>query len=291
MWNNTLYLLVEFIILTVKQALSMGAEYLIDVTDVGFFESEILLAEILNQPRLKLYTNRDLILSLEQENKYQEYLDDRKTGKPLAYILNRKDFWELSLYVDENVLIPRPETELLVEEILNRTSSNSVKSVLDLGTGSGAIAISLAYERSNWQVTGSDQSKNALEIASKNARKYKLDNVMFKQGDWFMPFLGQRFDVIVSNPPYVVSNDPHFLGEIRFEPVCALDGGLDGMVDLKEIIINASDHLNRNALLIVEHGYDQGRNVRSLFESSGFKQIQSLTDLAGLERATLGYLS
>ncbi|NQY44188.1 MAG: peptide chain release factor N(5)-glutamine methyltransferase [Legionellales bacterium] len=279
------------IILTVRQALSKGAEYLADITDVSFFESEIFLAKILNQPRSKLYTSGDLRLSLEQQERYQKYLDDRKTGKPLAYIINRKDFWELSLYVDENVLIPRSETELLVEEILKRTSTNSAKSVLDLGTGSGAIAVSLAYECSKWQITGSDQSGDALKIAHKNALKYKLDNISFIQGDWFVPFLGQRFDIIVSNPPYIVSDDPHFLGEIKFEPITALDGGLNGMVELEKIIVNASKYLNRNSLLIVEHGYDQGENVRSLIKMSGFKQIQSLMDLAGLERATLGYLS
>ncbi len=277
--------------MTIKKALFLGAQILKKITDVSFLESEILLAKVLNLSRSKLYTSENLILSLEQQHEYQKLLEERTTGKPLAYIINKKDFWNISLDINKNVLIPRSETELLVEEILNRTSEKERKVVLDLGTGSGAIAISLAYERSNWQIIGSDKSIAALDIARKNALKYKLSNISFEQGDWFEPFQDKLFDVIVSNPPYIKSSDPHFNGEIRFEPIIALDGGKQGMDKLSGIIRNAPRYLGKNSLLIVEHGYNQAKEVYALFELSGFKQIDILQDLAGLERATLGYLS
>lgn len=275
---------------TIEDTIRDAVLELKEITNTPTLEAEILICFALGITREKLYTCKKINLTKSQRNNFLVSLASRLTGKPIAYIINRKDFWSLSLYVDENVLIPRPETEVIVEAILDRLDKHNYKKVLDLGTGSGAIAISLASERDDLQVIGSDCSQKAVNIAKENAKYHGIEEMEFICGNWFEPFQNMRFDVIVSNPPYIRSDDPHFDGDIRFEPIGALDGGETGQDCLQEIIQKSPGFLKKSGMLVVEHGYDQAQTLVKLFKLAGFNRIEVLLDYAGLERATLGYL-
>lgn len=247
---------------------------------------ELLLTKALNKPKVFLYQQADYELSPMQEKNfnglYQRYL----AGEPIAYILGKKEFWSLELMVNKNVLIPRPETELLVEIILQQLDQESA-TIADLGTGSGAIALALASERPNWSIIATDISLAALEVARYNAMKLQIPNVEFCYSDWGWELPQKKFDVIVSNPPYIAEDDPHLKqAAIKFEPKLALVAG-DGLAATKIIVKQAQDHLKADGWLLLEHGYDQNEAVTKILWQNNYRKITSYQDLAGRDRAIL----
>jgi release factor glutamine methyltransferase len=215
-------------------------------------------------------------------------MDARKNGRPVAYLTGRRGFWTLNLQVNQYTLIPRPETEMLVEWALELTLSPAAK-VLDLGTGSGAIALSLASEKPNWHITGVDSSEPALEVARSNAKELQLESVQFFQSNWYDAMPNQHFDLLISNPPYIEPGDIHLSqGDLRFEPISALQSQDAGFADLVALIEGAPAHLNTGSYLLLEHGYQQGGRVRELLAQRGFTKIESRCDLAGQERLSGG---
>jgi release factor glutamine methyltransferase len=252
-------------------------------------DGEILLGHCLNKPRVWLYTWPDQSVPDQQVQNFERILQARRGGEPVAYLTGRRDFWSLDLAVNEHTLIPRPETETLVQWALD-LDLPAVAEVLDLGTGSGAIALALASERPPWQVTAVDASAAALEVASGNGRHSGLERVRFLHSDWYSALAGRQFDLIVSNPPYVDSEDPHLEeGDLRFEPVSALVSDGEGLADLARIIRGAGDHLVPGGWLLLEHGFGQGGAVRELLQGAGFAGVSTRRDIAGLERISGGH--
>lgn len=254
-------------------------------------DAEFLMAYVLAKPRSWLYAFSDRNLSDEQAAAFESALVRRLAGEPVAYITGRRGFWSFDLHVTPDTLIPRPETELLVELALACLHPEQKSTVLDLGTGSGAVALAIASERPQAQVIAVDYSEAALAIAMGNARQLKLANTQFFHGSWFAPVTGKRFDTIVSNPPYIENSDPHLQqGDLRFEPSSALTPGPDGLADLRIITAQAPKHLHSGGWLLVEHGYDQGEAVRELFAHAQFKNISTEQDLEHRDRVTMGQL-
>lgn len=258
-------------------------------------DAELLLTCVLNIGRATLKAFPERELTTEQKNQFKELMQRRLDGEPIAYLLGHKEFWSLDFLVTPDVLIPRPDTELLVEMALEQITPKQVMRVLDLGTGCGAIALSIASERHNTTVLATDISSEALQIAKLNAKHLHIRNVEFALGSWFEalgPESEQNFDIIVSNPPYVASFDPHLSqGDLRFEPNRALASGQDGMDDLRIIIGKARQYLVPNGQLMVEHGYDQEELVTKEFIKAGFKNVTCYKDLSGIPRVTIGYNS
>ncbi|CAN0602831.1 unnamed protein product, partial [Ectocarpus sp. 12 AP-2014] len=216
------------------------------------------------------------------------WLQRRQQGEPVAYLLGKREFWSLPLTVTPATLIPRPETELLIECALELSLPGDAR-VVDLGTGSGAIALALAHERPHWQVTGVDVSAEALEVARANAESLGLARVDWRLGNWLEPLGTERFSLIVSNPPYVTPDDPHLeMGDLPFEPRSALVAGEDGFADLRLITEAAPDHLVPEGWLMLEHGFEQGEGVRDLLTRAGFEAVRSHRDLSGQERISVG---
>ncbi|MNZ62728.1 Release factor glutamine methyltransferase [compost metagenome] len=214
----------------------------------------------------------------------------RRSGEPVAYILGQQGFWKLDLEVAPHTLIPRPDTELLVETALDLLPATPAK-VLDLGTGSGAIALALASERPAWQVTAVDRVLEAVALAERNRQRLHLSNVSVLSSHWFSALKEHRYTLIISNPPYIAAADPHLAeGDVRFEPASALVAGTDGLDDLRLIIGQAPQHLETGGWLMLEHGYDQADAVRDLLLSQGFEEVHSRKDLGGHERISLGRL-
>ena len=250
---------------------------------------ELLLAAALGKPRSFLHTWPERIVSTEAAQAFEGYLKRRRTGEPVAYILGQQGFWNIDLEVATHTLIPRPETEMLVETALELVPGAIPHRLLDLGTGTGAIALSLAKDRPQWTVTAVDRVEEAVELAERNRQRLHLDNARVLQSHWFSAVEGQRFDVILSNPPYIASSDPHLVeGDVRFEPSSALVSGADGLDDLRLIVSQAPGHLEAGGWLLLEHGYDQGPAVRELLNRHGFEQIQTRRDLGDHERITFG---
>ncbi|ROL78964.1 peptide chain release factor N(5)-glutamine methyltransferase [Pseudomonas vranovensis] len=252
---------------------------------------ELLLAAAIGKSRSYLHTWPERIVSSEAALTFADYLQRRRAGEPVAYILGQQGFWNLDLEVAPHTLIPRPETELLVETALQLLPGSAVK-LLDLGTGTGAIALALASERPLWQVTAVDRVLEAVALAERNRQRLQLDNVNVRSSHWFDALAGERFDLIISNPPYIAAADPHLVaGDVRFEPSSALVSGEDGLDDLRCIVSQAPAHLLPAGWLLLEHGYDQAAAVRELLARHDFEQIESRLDLNGHERITLGRLS
>lgn len=251
-------------------------------------DAELLLAAALGKPRSFLRTWPERVVSREAHDLYDRYLARRVAGEPVAYILGRQGFWSLDLEVAPHTLIPRPDTELLVETALALLPASPSR-VLDLGTGTGAIALALACERLSWQVLGVDRIPEAVALAERNRERLRLANVAFRASHWFSAIDGERFSLIVSNPPYIPSTDPHLKqGDVRFEPSSALVSGQDGLDDIRLIIDQAPGHLENGGWLMLEHGFDQPDAVRDLLLSRGFTAVESRRDLGGHERISLG---
>lgn len=251
-------------------------------------DAEWLLAAALGKPTSYLRTWPEREVTAECEARFVADLARRRQGEPIAYILGRQGFWSLDLEVAPHTLIPRPDTELLVETALQLMPTTPIN-VLDLGTGSGAIALALAHDRPAWSVTGVDRIVEAVALANRNAARLRLANVRFVESRWFSALAGQRYALMVSNPPYIRARDPHLAqGDLRFEPGSALVAGEDGLDDIRQIISHAPEHLEQGGWLLLEHGYDQAREVHLLLKSRGFADVQSRTDLGGHERISLG---
>ena len=251
-------------------------------------DAELLLAAALGKSRSYLHTWPEKIVTSEDALTFASYLQRRRGGEPVAYILGQQGFWKLDLEVAPHTLIPRPDTELLVEAALELLPATPTQ-VLDLGTGSGAIALALASERPAWKVTAVDRVLEAVALAERNRQRLHLNNATVLSSHWFSALQGRTYDLIISNPPYIAANDPHLAaGDVRFEPASALVAGQDGLDDLRHIIKEAPAHLNAGGWLLLEHGYDQAAAVRDLLLKEGFEEVHSRIDLGGHERITLG---
>jgi release factor glutamine methyltransferase len=254
----------------------------------GRLEAELLLCHVLGVSRSWLYANRDQAVTRQQGETFLKAAGRRAAGEPLAYITGSREFWSLSLKINEAVLIPRPETELLVETALQFIPEHAEWRIADLGTGSGAIALALATERPACEVHATDVSEAALALARDNASRLNLSRVRFHAGSWLEGLSG-RFHLIVSNPPYIAGDDVHLQqGDCRFEPVVALTPGADGMEAIRTIATESRRFLLEGGMLAFEHGYDQGEPCRALLEQLGYRNVTTRRDLAGLERVTSG---
>ena len=253
-------------------------------------DAQALLAHVLKRDRAWLLAHPTEALGHAAANEFFALAARRHNGEPIAYLTGRREFWSIDLTVDPAVLIPRPETETLVECALRLLPNDRALSILDLGTGSGAIALALAQERPRARVIGTDISEAALTVARKNAERLAIRNVEWAIADWFDGFdVSDRFDAIVSNPPYVAASDPHLReGDVRHEPVSALVSGADGLAALRRIVSGACAHLVEGGAIVVEHGYDQAQAVRDLLEQSRFTDLGSFRDLAGVPRVATG---
>ncbi len=252
-------------------------------------DAAVLLCHVLGKPRSYLLTWPERILEAEQQAQFEALLERRLAGEPVAYIIGEREFWSLPLKVSPSTLIPRPDTERLVEVALDKTFEQS-GSILDLGTGTGAIALALASEMPNRQVMGVDLKQEARELAEYNAEQLNIKNVTFAQGSWFEPVLpGTKFALIVSNPPYIDEKDPHLAqGDVRFEPKSALVADEGGLADIRHISDAARQYLEEGGWLVFEHGYDQGQAVRDIMCSFGYQHVVTEQDYAGNDRVTLG---
>ncbi|GAA4362926.1 peptide chain release factor N(5)-glutamine methyltransferase [Kangiella marina] len=256
-------------------------------TDNAKLDAEVLLAETLEQSRTWLKTWSDKPISEQQLAQFKAYIGRRQQGEPVAYIVGRQDFWTLSLKVTPATLIPRPETEHLVESVLSKAPHDQPLNIVDLGTGTGAIALAIASERPQCQVWAMDVSDEALAVAEHNRQQLQLENVTCRKGHWLRNWTGEGFDLIVSNPPYIEPNDPH-LKDLTYEPISALVADDDGLSDIKEITEQAMLHLKAGGWLMLEHGYNQGGVVRHILQTQGFACVETEADYAGLDRVTYG---
>jgi release factor glutamine methyltransferase len=256
--------------------------------DSAVRDAEILLAHCLGKSRTWLYTWPDAAVSEVCAGQFRGLVQRRIMGEPVAYLTGHREFWSLDLAVTTSTLIPRPETETLVEWALELLLPERAD-VVDLGTGTGAIALALATERPAWRVTGVDRSDAALAVARDNVRRCGLNNVNVARSDWFIALAGQRFDLVVSNPPYIEEDDEHLAqGDVRFEPRMALVAGKAGLDDIRGIVDQAPDFLRPGGWLLLEHGYRQGVDVRALLQQRGFAAVATRQDLAGQDRISGG---
>lgn len=275
---------------TIKTCLSFAAKFL--ATEEAALEAQLLLQHVLNVNRAWLIAHENDALSPENFAQFQHLIARRKNGEPVAYILGYREFFALKLKVTPDTLIPRPDTETLVEAALEKISKNQSSNVLDLGTGTGAIALAIAKNLPNVQVTAIDFSANALKIAQENAENLNIQNISFLQSDWFSALENQRFDVVVSNPPYIEESDAHVSqGDLRFEPKSALTSGVDGLDDIHKIIFESAGFLKPQGWLMLEHGYIQGEKVRDLMVRSDFSEVTTVQDFGGNDRVTMGRIS
>ena len=302
--------------ITSGQALRM-AQHALFGTATARIDAELLLGAALGATRAGLYARPERVLSPSEQSRFEALLERRILGEPVAYILGEREFWSLLLCVTPQVLIPRPETELLVETALRladalkstgyveseksvgavgtagagfaREQPGAALHIADLGTGSGAIALARARARPHWRVVATDQSAHALRVASDNAVRLNIHNVSFRLGSWCDALPEGLFDMILSNPPYIDPGDMHLSqGDLRFEPLTALAAGERGLADLRAICHEAPWHLAPGGALLLEHGFEQGAAVSQLLADAGFLGIRTLTDLSGLPRVTMG---
>ncbi|MCO7512120.1 peptide chain release factor N(5)-glutamine methyltransferase [Serratia fonticola] len=251
-------------------------------------DAEILLGFVTGRARTYLLAFGETPLTAEQTEQLTVLLARRERGEPVAYLVGEREFWSLPLSVSPATLIPRPDTECLVELALERLPAAPC-AILDLGTGTGAIALALASERPDCQLTGIDLQPEAVALAQHNAQKLAINNARFLQGSWFTPVAGQKFALIASNPPYIDEADPHLgQGDVRFEPCSALVAAEQGLADLAAIVQQAADYLEPQGWLLLEHGWQQGENVRALLNAAGFIAVATHRDYGGNDRVTLG---
>lgn len=274
----------------IRALLEEGTAHLSRVADDPRHEAGILLAAALGKPRSYLMSHPDEpVVDCDATDRFEAHVTRRSHGEPIAYILGEKEFWSLPLLVMPGVLIPRPETELVVERALARLPPDTSADVLDLAAGTGAIALAIARERPLCRVMGTDDSADAVALAVRNAARLGLDRVVFRHGHWFGPAAGTLFDIITSNPPYIAEDDPRVEAAVRrYEPHHALFSGPTGLEALAEIVTGAPRHLRHGGWIILEHGDRQGAAVRQLLLDAQFGQVATHRDLAGLDRVTEG---
>jgi release factor glutamine methyltransferase len=273
--------------LNVKALLTEGRSRLAG-SPAGGLEAEILLGAVLDVRRDWIYANSEHPVSPGHCEDFRQLVERRKTGEPIAYLTGRREFWSLSLEVTPDVLIPRHETELLVETALDFIPTESRWRIVDLGTGSGAVALALAVERPLCEVHATDISEAALKVAQLNAQRIAAGRITFHRGPWLEPLRG-RFQVILSNPPYIASDDAHLQrGDCRFEPGSALTPGRDGLSAIRTIAGASLDYLETGGLLVLEHGFEQGHEVRTLLKELDYREVKSHRDLENRERVTTG---
>ncbi len=289
---------------TIGEAIALGKATLKETSDSPAFDTELLLCHTLDTGRATLIAWPERELSSDDQDQFIDLLTQRSDGTPIAYLLGEREFWSLDLHVTPDVLIPRPDTELLVEIALELGSSvntlkeshanasespNTIPRVADLGTGSGAIALALCHEKPHWHITATDLSAQALHVARDNAKALEMPSIQFKQGRWCEALERTDYHLIISNPPYIRDNDPHLnQGDLRFEPPQALSSGESGLEDIIEIIDSAQDYLTPEGWLLLEHGYDQHREVQQLLAAAGYQNIETQHDLSGIPRASMG---
>jgi release factor glutamine methyltransferase len=260
-------------------------------SDTASLDAELLLMKALGVSRALLLTWPQRQLTEQELQLFETLLIRREAGEPIAHITGHKHFWTLELAVTDAVIIPRPETELIVEWVTKSFLDDELK-VVDMGTGSGAIALSLAYEKPHWQILATDVSSEALAVAEKNADYHDLKSVEFRQSDWCQALEGETFDVVISNPPYIAPGDPHLcIGDVRFEPRRALVASQFGFADLFRIMAQAKTVLKSGGTLVLEHGFSQGEKVRERLAVEKYHDIETLIDLSGNERITVAQYS
>ncbi|HYE34847.1 peptide chain release factor N(5)-glutamine methyltransferase [Methylocaldum sp.] len=273
---------------TIAAVLRSAAARLSELNDTARLDTEILLALALNRDRshLRAWPERELLP--EEQERFRDLIEQRRSGTPIAYLSGEKEFWSRAFKVRPDVLIPRPETELLIELALAFIPATQMADILDLGTGSGAIAVTVAAERPLARITATDLSTGALEVAQENAGLHGVRNIRFQLGDWFNAVQDdERFDLIVSNPPYVADDDPHLSqGDVRFEPALALKGGIHGLDAFRIIAREARDYLKPHGRLMLEHGFDQAKSLADLLTEFGYTDISHHLDLQGYARVT-----
>jgi release factor glutamine methyltransferase len=274
---------------TIDQIIRQAAQLLAASSPSPRLDVEVLLMHVTGLARTALITRALEPVSAENEKRLQELLVRRVRGEPVAYLTGRREFWSMELRVTPDVLIPRPETELLVEQALARIPEDSDWTIADLGTGTGAVALAIAKERPRCRVIATDASEAALAVAQANAIRLAIANVEFRLGEWLTPFADEVLDMIVSNPPYIAEQDPHLMqGDVRFEPRGALVAGADGLSAIRVIAADARRHLRRGGFLLLEHGYDQAPAVRAALAGQGYKAVTTCLDLQGQPRISFG---
>jgi len=265
------------------------AEQIINGSESARLDTEILFCEVMQFNRSRIYSHPEQLVPDDKSTLFQSLIEQRQQGRPIAHLTGKKEFWSLELAINKDTLIPRPETELLVETALQMIPEDAAFNILDLGTGSGAIAIAIASERPDCNIIATDINTNALTMAKKNAATHQLENIQFYLSNWYQNIPPQEFDLIVSNPPYIRQDDEHLSqGDVRFESKLALVAGADGMQAINIILENAKNYLASDACLLIEHGYDQKQLVHEAFLKHDFKQLKTFQDFSGQDRITMG---
>ena len=271
---------------TVGDCLKRSAD-LLPASPSARLDIEVLLCYVFEKNKTWLYAYPEVALTEHQHDKFITCVEQRQQGKPIAYIVGQQEFWSLQLNVSPDTLIPRADTETLVEAVLS-LAPQAAQTLLDLGTGTGAIALALASENPHWRITATDIKANAVALARENKKNLNLTNVDFLQSDWFEQIKGS-FNFIVSNPPYISADDEHLLqGDVRFEPTSALVATQQGLADLQHIIMESKHYLAAQGWLLLEHGYQQGDRVKNMMSDNGYQFVQAFYDLQGHHRVTAG---
>lgn len=273
---------------TIVEAQQWAFSQLASTSESAHVDAEALLVHCLNKSRSFLYTWPEKTLTVEQFKNFQQMVKKRQQGMPVAHIIGEREFWSLPFIVNESTLIPRPDTEILVETALNLDVRFNAR-VLDLGTGTGAIALSLAHEKPKWRITAIDKVPEAVALAKANRANLNLEQVEILQSDWFSAVKDRDFDLIVSNPPYIDEQDEHLhMGDVRFEPQSALTAADEGYADLYHIADKAREHLLPGGFLLLEHGYQQAIKVRQKLIDLGYKEVATVRDFGSNDRCTIG---
>ena len=274
---------------SIQNSLSLAADNLSAVSDSALLDAEVLLSYCLHKTRSFLRAWPDKSLSAEQFESFWNLVQKRQQGQPIAYLTGEREFWSRSFTVNPDVLIPRPDTELLIEISLNLFYAQQIGNILDLGTGSGILGITLAAERPLAKVIATDISPVALQVAQANAKRLSVSNVQFLQSNWFEAIAETTFDLIISNPPYIPADDPHLQqGDVRFEPQTALVSADNGLKDIGILVAQARNHLIPGGHLLIEHGYNQQSAVQDIFNAFNYQQVATHHDLSGNPRVTSG---
>jgi release factor glutamine methyltransferase len=273
----------------IRQALQLARQSLAETSPTADLDAQVLLCHVLQCNSAHLIAWPEKQLDEVQQRHFLQLIERRRQGHPVAHLTGQREFWSMDFMVDESTLIPRPETETLIEYVLEEHSQHSSLKLLDMGTGTGAIAIVLAKENPGWQVHACDISPQAIQLAERNRDKHEINNLTLVKSDWFSDIDDTDYDIIISNPPYIDADDPHLdQGDVRFEPASALISDDQGMKDIEHLCSQAKGYLNNPGWLIVEHGYDQAEQVADCFTKYGYSEITQRQDLSGHIRMTAG---